>query len=74
MLMANYVGAVVLALRCPADFNLPIMLGGHLIAAALLGAAALRLAAAGYTRPAVEAFYRWVWNLFYAEYAMLPFI
>ena len=35
---------------------------------------ALRLHAANYSREAVASFYRWIWNLFYAEYALLPFL
>lgn len=27
-----------------------------------------------YTRDAVVAFYRWIWTLFYCEYALFPFI
>ena len=45
---------------------------------ALLGAALVwqtaKLDRSGYTAPAIAAFYRFVWNLFYSEYLILPFI
>lgn len=70
----NYAGAVTLGLKYAADFNTPLMVGAHAVLAAVLVLRALKLAKAGYTRDAVNAFYRWIWNLFYAEYALLPFI
>ena len=29
---------------------------------------------ANYTQAAVQSFYRWVWNLFYAEYLLFPLL
>jgi hypothetical protein len=72
--MANYAGAVYLGLRHIAEFNAPVMVGAHAALAAVLALRALKLARAGYTRAAVQKFYQWVWNLFYAEYFLLPFI
>ncbi len=65
LLLANYVGAVVLAFRSPA-FNTRLMAGAH----ALLGVAAVRYAAIansqGFSKAAIAGFYRGIWNLFYA--------
>jgi hypothetical protein len=116
LLMANYAGAVGLALTYSAAFNVPLMAGSHAILGCVLmlrcasagprGASgravhrvtcvrrrggvacrvltalpagvlprrALRLHAANYSREAVASFYRWIWNLFYAEYVLLPFL
>jgi homogentisate solanesyltransferase len=72
MLLANYVGAIGLAFAQPEAFRLPVMVGAHAVLAAVLLFRARKLAAARYTQDAIQAFYRWVWNLFYAEYALLP--
>lgn len=74
LLMANYAGAVFLGLRHAASFNAPLMVGAHALLAAILALRTAKLARAGYTREAVQKFYVWVWNLFYAEYVLLPFI
>ncbi|KIY97416.1 hypothetical protein MNEG_10543 [Monoraphidium neglectum] len=72
--MANYAGAIFLGLRRAGDFNAPLMVGAHAVLAAILALRWLKLARAGYTRQAVATFYQWVWNLFYSEYVLLPFI
>lgn len=74
LLMANYAGAIFLGLRHAASFNAPLMVGAHALLAAILALRTAKLARAGYTREAVQKFYVWVWNLFYAEYVLLPFI
>ena len=74
LLMANYAGAVYLGLTQSAAFNAPLMVGAHALLAAVLALRAAKLAQAGFTRPAVQKFYVWVWNLFYAEYFLLPFL
>ncbi|KAI8475162.1 MAG: homogentisate solanesyltransferase [Monoraphidium minutum] len=74
MLMANYIGAVGLGLTRASDFNAPLMVGAHALLAAILALRALKLARSGYTRAGVAKFYQWIWNLFYSEYLLLPFI
>ncbi|KAG2447805.1 hypothetical protein HYH02_007262 [Chlamydomonas schloesseri] len=74
LLMANYLGAIGLALTYSHAFNVPLMAGAHALLAAILGLRTLKLHASGYSREAVASFYRWIWNLFYAEYALLPFL
>ncbi|GLC44827.1 hypothetical protein PLESTB_001209700 [Pleodorina starrii] len=74
LLFANYVGAVGLALSYSAAFNVPLMAGAHAVLGCVLLLRTLKLHTANYTREAVASFYRWIWNLFYAEYALLPFL
>jgi len=71
LLAANYVGAVTAALRMPGAFNARLMVPAHLLLAAVLAAETTRLDRARHTPQAVAAFYRGVWNLFYAG-APLP--
>ena len=39
-----------------------------------MGITARKLAADGYSQDGIQAFSRWVWNLFYAEYVLLPLV
>jgi homogentisate solanesyltransferase len=71
--MANYAGAIYLGLTSPA-FNGPLMVGAHAVLAAVLALRALKLARSGYSKAAVQRFYVWIWNLFYSEYLLLPWI
>ncbi|GBF95479.1 hypothetical protein Rsub_07829 [Raphidocelis subcapitata] len=73
LLMANYAGAIYAGLTCPA-FNAPLMVGAHAALATILALRALKLARSGYTREGVQKFYVWIWNLFYSEYFLLPWI
>lgn len=68
MLLANYVMAATFAFKCAGAFNVPVMVGAHAALALILLLRAAKLGAAGYTQDAVNSFYRWIWNLFYAEY------
>lgn len=74
VLLVNYSVAVYLGLAYPAVYRTAVMSGGH----AVLGAALLwhtrSLHAADYSSEAIVGFYRFIWTLFYTEYAMFPFI
>jgi len=72
--MLNYAGAIYLGLAYASDFRAPIMIGAHSVLALVLGLRTVKLAASGYTREGVQKFYQWIWNLFYAEYLLLPFV
>lgn len=74
LLLANYMGAIALALRLPLAFNASIMVPTHAVLAILLVYKTLKLDAAGYSEEGIAAYYRFIWNLFYAEYAILPFL
>lgn len=73
LLLASYAGAIYAALTTGL-FNVPVMAGVHGVMALVLLVRAQRLHAAQYDQAAILNFYRWIWNLFYAEYALLPFI
>ena len=74
LLLANYVAAIVLALRIPGAFRTPVMIGGHAVLAVGLLWQTAKLESEKYTVPAIQAFYRFIWNLFYSEYLLLPFL
>jgi homogentisate solanesyltransferase len=74
LLFINYVGAVYLACRFPTMFNTPIMLAGHCLLAIALVTSTMALDKAEYSQKAIQKYYRSIWNLFYAEYTLLPFI
>ena len=74
LLFSNYVGAVILAVKLPGAFNQKLMIGVHSVLAVLLLRATAAVHKANYTRPAVAAFYQSIWNLFYSEYFLLPFL
>jgi homogentisate solanesyltransferase len=58
----------------PALFNAPLMLGAHALLGAILVYRTLKLDQAKYSLPAIQNFYVWVWNLFYSEYFLLPWL
>lgn len=74
LLMVNYVAAIALAFMYPGQFNQALMAGVHALLAAVLTFRAFKLHAAGYTKDAILSFYRWIWNLFYSEYAIFAFL
>jgi len=47
---------------------------GHAVLAVALLLKTLDLERSKYTPDAIQAFYRFIWTLFYSEYALLPFI
>lgn len=74
LLIANYAGAIALALRMPHVFNASIMVPFHALFAILLTYKTLKLDAGKYTKNAIQAYYRFIWYLFYSEYVLLPFL
>jgi homogentisate solanesyltransferase len=74
LLLANYAAAVALALCMPGAFNAALMAPAHAALGAALLAATARLDRAGYSAPAIAAFYKFVWLLFYGEYLLLPLL
>lgn len=74
LLIANYAGAIALAVRMPQSFNASIMIPFHAMLAILLTYKTLKLDAAKYTKAAIQAYYRFIWYLFYSEYVLLPFL
>jgi homogentisate solanesyltransferase len=75
LLALNYVGAICAAVACPATFFRPrFAIAAHAVLGAALAWMAARLRSTGYGKVGVTDFYRGVWALFYAEYALLPFL
>ncbi|KAF5737377.1 homogentisate solanesyltransferase chloroplastic [Tripterygium wilfordii] len=74
LLLVNYMGAVLAAIYMPQAFRSSIMIPVHTILAACLIFQTWVLERANYTKEAISEFYRFIWNLFYAEYIIFPFI
>lgn len=74
LLLTNYLAAIILAIRMPGSFRAPLMIGGHAILGLALIGQTVKLESEKYTVPAIQAFYRFIWNLFYSEYLLLPFL
>ena len=69
----NYVAAVATSFVTPAGaFRRPVMVIGHLLAAGWLARSWKRLQAD--STDSIKTFYAQIWNLFYFEYLMYPFI
>lgn len=73
LLFCNYAGAIAAAVFAPAGaFRRPLMIVGH---AALAGALAVRSRRVDTSKQGeIVSFYAFIWALFYAEYALFPFI
>ncbi|XP_031478605.1 homogentisate solanesyltransferase, chloroplastic [Nymphaea colorata] len=74
LLLANYVGAVLAASYFPMVFRRNLMIVAHLILASSLTFQAWLLEQSKYTKEAISKFYRFIWNLFYIEYIIFPFL
>lgn len=74
LLLANYAGAIIAAFRMPQAFRLAVMAGGHSVLGIALIYQTWLLDTRKYSQEGIADFYRFIWNLFYLEYALLPFI
>lgn len=74
LLLLNYIAAILAAIYMPQAFRRNLMIPTHLILASCLLFQTWVLERANYTKEAIAGFYRFIWNLFYAEYAIFPFI
>ncbi|CAN1144294.1 Homogentisate solanesyltransferase, chloroplastic [Linum perenne] len=74
LLLVNYISAVLAAIYFPQAFRLSLMIPVHTILAACLVFQTWLLEQRNYTKEAISEFYRFIWNLFYAEYMIFPFI
>lgn len=73
VLFLNYVGAVATALMAPAGmYNRAFMAVGHALAAGWLVLSFRKLKPE--SPASVKAYYKRIWDLFYLEYVMYPFI
>jgi len=75
-LMLGYAGAAAWGLARPEAFAYGgrVMVGAHAALASVLAARFSALAREGFSRGGVASFYRWIWTLFYSEYALLCFL
>ena len=73
-MVANYAGAIVLALRMPHAFRVPLMVGTHALLALGVIQQTRKLEADNHSPMAIQAFYQFIWNIFYTEYCLLPFL
>ena len=74
LLIGNYAAAVLLALKLPWAFRVPLMVGTHLLLAIGVVYATLQLELSKYSKAAIQTYYQFIWNVFYAEYFLLPFL
>ncbi|KAG8483773.1 hypothetical protein CXB51_023378 [Gossypium anomalum] len=74
LLLVNYVAAVLSAIYMPQAFRGSLMIPAHIFLAVCLIFQTWVLEQANYTKEAIAGFYRFIWNLFYAEYAIFPFV
>ncbi|KAG5052049.1 hypothetical protein AAZX31_02G159200 [Glycine max] len=74
ILLVNYIVSVLAAIYMPQAFRRWLLIPAHTIFAISLIYQAWILEQANYTKDAISGFYRFIWNLFYAEYAIFPFI
>ncbi|XP_022872003.1 homogentisate solanesyltransferase, chloroplastic isoform X2 [Olea europaea var. sylvestris] len=74
LLLINYIGSILVAIYMPQAFKRSLMVAAHLILAVSLTFQTWLLERANFTKDAISSFYRFIWNLFYAEYIIFPFI
>nr|AKM76560.1 AT3G11945-like protein [Erodium foetidum] len=74
LLLLNYIASVLAAIYMPQAFRRSIMIPVHSVLALSLIYQTRVLEQANYTKEAISGFYRFIWNLFYAEYILFPFI
>ncbi|XP_022982987.1 homogentisate solanesyltransferase, chloroplastic-like isoform X1 [Cucurbita maxima] len=74
LLLLNYVASIAAAIFMPQAFNRTIMIPVHAILALSLVFQSWLLEKANYSKEAISTYYRFIWNLFYAEYIIFPLI
>eukprot|EP00752_Nemacystus_decipiens_P009970 g8892.t1 len=73
VLALNYVSAIVEGALSPAGaFNRRVMIGGHSALLVMLGLSLRKLVPDD--QASIKGFYKRIWDLFYLEYAMYPFM
>lgn len=74
LLVANYVGAIIVALYMPQAFRSILMIPVHAILVSSVIFQTWVLEREKYTKKAISDFYKFIWNIFYAEYAIFPLL
>jgi homogentisate solanesyltransferase len=74
LLALKYATAIALAIKMPGSFRAPLMIGANLIFMVYLAWRTAKVDGERYSQAGIAGYYRGVWNLFYAQYAVFPFI
>lgn len=74
LLLANYVAAIAVPFLIPQAFRSIVMVPFHAALAVALIFQTWVLEQAKYSKDAISQYYRFIWNLFYAEYIFFPLI
>jgi len=74
LLLANYVAAIAVPFLIPQAFRNFVMVPFHAALAVGLIFQTWVLEQAKYSKDAISQYYRFIWNLFYAEYIFFPLI
>ncbi|KAK4776156.1 hypothetical protein SAY87_024117 [Trapa incisa] len=74
LLLLNYIASTFAAIYMPQAFKRNLMIPVHMVLALSLIYQTWVLERANYTKEAIAGYYRFIWNLFYAEYIAFPFI
>ncbi|CAL8465199.1 g4734 [Coccomyxa elongata] len=74
LLALNFAGAIALAIKMPGSFRAPLMIGANLVFMVYLAWRTAMIDKEKYSQAGIAGYYRGVWNLFYAQYAVFPFI
>nr|ASV72498.1 homogentisate solanesyl transferase variant [Zea mays] len=74
LLLANYIAAIAVAFTMPQAFRCTVMVPVHAVLAGGLIFQTWVLEQAKYRKDAISQYYRFIWNLFYAEYIFFPLI
>ncbi|KAL9237772.1 hypothetical protein vseg_012280 [Gypsophila vaccaria] len=74
LLLVNYIGSIFAAVYMPQAFRRSLMIPAHTILALCLIFQTWLLDQANYSKDAITSFYRFIWNLFYAEYIIFPLL
>uniref|UniRef100_A0ACD5TEE5 Uncharacterized protein n=2 Tax=Avena sativa TaxID=4498 RepID=A0ACD5TEE5_AVESA len=74
LLLANYIAAIVVPFLIPQAFRGTVMVPFHAALAVALILQTWILEQAKYSKDAISQYYRFIWNLFYAEYIFFPLI
>ncbi|CAD6343562.1 unnamed protein product [Miscanthus lutarioriparius] len=72
--LATKLAAIAVAFIMPQAFRCTVMVPEHAVLAAGLIFQKWVLEQAKYTKDAISQYYRFIWNLFYAEYILFPLI
>ncbi|CAN8269432.1 unnamed protein product [Cochlearia groenlandica] len=74
LLLVNYISAISVAFYMPQVFRSSLMIPAHMILASCLIFQTWVLEKANYAKEAIAGYYEFIWNLFYSEYLLFPFL